>query len=200
MRVLQAREDLALDEEAPVRVGVHPSQGKELDGDALLELAVRALGEVDGAHAATAEEALEPVGADAPADHVRRPGRLGARRHAAGEVVEVVVRLLRGREERAHLGQRLRVVALAREERVAFVGGELESPGEELLRAAEALGVHQGRSGAARPPFISRKSHALAVLQSRFTVARDTPSASAVSSSVRPAKNRHSTTRAWRSL
>src|SRR5690606_5211962 len=44
--------------------------------------------------------------------------------------------------------------------------------------------------------FSSRCSHARASVQSRAAVARAMPSASAVSSSVRPAKNRHSTTRA----
>ena len=56
-----------------------------------------------------------------------------------------------------------------------------------------------GQSPSGRPPLSSRSSHSLASFQSRFTVSGDTFSASAVSSTLSPPKNRSSTTWARRS-
>src|SRR5262249_10156274 len=55
-----------------------------------------------------------------------------------------------------------------------------------------------GAPGAGGGGPISSRSHAFARIQSRWTVRVETPSASAVSSSESPAKNRHSTTRGSR--
>ena len=73
-------------------VRVHPALD-ELEGDALLELPVGALGEVHDAHAAPAQLAHHPVGAD------RTPGwvRLGRLLRRIGEAPALELHEARGR-------------------------------------------------------------------------------------------------------
>ncbi len=68
VRVLERRQHLPLDAEAPLQIGVGDGAPDDLDRDLLLELAVDALGEVDRAHPAPPELAQDPVGAEARAE------------------------------------------------------------------------------------------------------------------------------------
>jgi hypothetical protein len=63
--VVQVREDLPLLLEAAQRVGSEPIAGDQLQRDVLREAAVRALRQVDGRHAAAAEEPDDAVRPDA---------------------------------------------------------------------------------------------------------------------------------------
>src|SRR5436309_7971760 len=87
------------------------------------------------------------------------------------------------------------VVAAARREqkRVAIGAGTVQRLGAQLFNPPPAIGIAAHAS-----PFSSRRSHNLARRQSRFTVSADTASASAVSSTLKPPKNRISTTRLLR--
>jgi hypothetical protein len=96
--VLQPREDLAFAGEAQAQVRVGEAGAQQLQCDAALVQAVVAAGHPHLAHAAFAEQALEPVRADARAG--ARAGR-GQQRFAeevavAGVVVEQGLELVRG--------------------------------------------------------------------------------------------------------
>ena len=64
MFVAEAGEDLAFAIEARAQAGVGESGPQQLERDAALEQAVGAFGEPDLAHAALAQQPLQPVGAD----------------------------------------------------------------------------------------------------------------------------------------
>ncbi len=69
--MIEAGEDLAFGQEAAEDlVTIHPALD-QLEGDALLKVAVRALGEVDDAHAAVPQLADQTVGADERARSMR---------------------------------------------------------------------------------------------------------------------------------
>src|SRR5438093_11831294 len=97
-----------------------------------------------------------------------------------------------GVEEGHHLRSQPGVVGVVPEVSRALFGGQLEGGREQCLYARPAVNRHEFPS--------SRLSHAREKSQSRFTVATEMPRAWAVSSSDSPAKQRHSTTRHYRSL
>ena len=74
IRVIQLRQDLALLPEAAHYGRRVPVASDQLDGDPLSVLLVVPLGQVDGAHAAVADLAQDPVGADAATPHRLGPG------------------------------------------------------------------------------------------------------------------------------
>ena len=190
--VLQRGRDLALVSEPLQDLRARHPGAHELDGDLLLELVVGAPRQIHLAHAAVPDLLEDLVGADAltepPAGPLRR---LERRRPAgAGDVEELPVPLVR-RQQRLHLAGKRRVSGGCRRD----VGGTLdrgqrERGVEDVLGAPPVLGSHGGGGP------ISRRSHARAVRHSRLTVADDTPTTSAVSSTPRPPKNRSSTMRA----
>ena len=103
---------------------------------------------------------------------------------------EKALRLLRVREERLHLlPQRFVVAACRRHERGALARVAVERSVAEVFDAPPALGVCHRRS-----PSSSRSNQSFASRQSRLTVSGDTWSTSAVSSTLKPPKNRNSTT------
>ena len=61
-RVGQCRENLPLPQETVPQYRLIPARPQELDRHLLAYFAVRALGQIDGPHAAPPDEALEPVG------------------------------------------------------------------------------------------------------------------------------------------
>ena len=61
MRVLERREHLPLDAEAALEIRIGHRAADNLDRHLLLELAVDALGEVDGAHPAPSQLAQDPM-------------------------------------------------------------------------------------------------------------------------------------------
>src|SRR5512144_566030 len=65
--MLEVRENPALLQEPPLRLLAEQAVLDELDGDALLEVTVGALGEADDPHASFAELADDAIGADRPA-------------------------------------------------------------------------------------------------------------------------------------
>ncbi len=83
----------------------------------------------------------------------------------------------------------------SRDEPGALAGWELERTVEDLVGVGPAAQVDHGVSFS---PASAARSHARALNHSRCAVRTDTPRAAAVSSSVRPAKYRHSTTLACR--
>ncbi len=105
--VLEGSEELTLSEEALAPDGAEAIAAQQLDGDLLLQFAIDALGEVDGAHAAAAEQGQDAVGAEGIA------GRgLAAAANGGGDALEGVFEILFGAgyilEERfdltAHMG------------------------------------------------------------------------------------------------
>jgi hypothetical protein len=120
VRMLEARQDLALAQEAAQhRVRVHAAL-EELERHRLLEVTVGALGLPDLAHAAAPEKPLQAIGPDAVAWRSR--GAAGSGR--------------RGLERRAH--QRRREAADALLE-IALAGGGVG--GEQLAQCGGELGI-----------------------------------------------------------
>src|SRR6185295_2474944 len=162
----------------------------QLERDTLDERRIVAFGEIDRTHAAAAQLGEQAVGAD-PQSQDRADGKrgeIGCRGERArfdnlslpvvrrGEIADFY-------RESGGVGERLG------EPELAPFGGQFEHAGKKLLDAAPAGGVHGRQAERAR----SRASQALASAHSRFTVAFEIPSASAVSSIVRPEKKRSST-------
>ncbi len=175
VRMLEARQDLALGAEAGEQMVVRGSRPQQLDRDLLLVLVVGAGREVDGAHPALAQLALEAVrsrplsgqGLDLGFglrdgdvnDLAERPGGAGVD------------------EERLDLPPQVDVVGTdASEERAPLAGVHDLGGLEELLEPAPAFGSHSARCAS------SRCSHAFASRSSRWTVAAESPVVSAISS------------------
>ena len=200
--MLQGGEDLALVAKAAQDlVGVHATLD-QLDGDPLLELLVRAVGQVDGAHAAPADLLEYPVRAQAlagcSASLITRV-TLDCDQERSGEA--------RGRFTKHHLGlgtapekrldpaTKLRV-ALGSVGHEGFPLGRwpLQGGGEELVDFLPPLGrrgdgAHES-PGQPAAVCIEWKSQARARTQSRLIVGTDRPIASAISSKVSPPKKR----------
>src|SRR5215207_4319016 len=73
-----------------------------------------------------------------------------------------------------------------------LVGGKLERRIEDSFYLLPLVGIHNSICSSS-----SWRSHAFATRHSRLTVESDSPSTDAVSSIVKPLKNRSSTIRAW---
>ena len=120
-------------------------------------------------------------------------GRIDARRH----LEEVSGRLQRG-EQRLGLSQERSVAAaFLAQPRTSNIGWLIERFLKDDLEPCELFGGHGARSSmpGAGPPSSARLSQTRASVHCRLTVAGDTPMTSAVSSTVRPPKNRNSTIR-----
>ena len=106
--------------------------------------------------------------------------------------VEVAIRSPMAVEQALHLAQKLRVgTSLGSGEGVALGRVDVERGVEDFV---DALPAFAGHGSGLRSS--SRASQARAIVQCRFTVAGEVSIASAVSSTVRPPKNRNSTMRA----
>src|SRR5262249_50875809 len=147
-------------------------------------------GEEDGAHAAAAELANQPVRAD--------PGKLrvgGARLVKGGQrAVDLLLDEAAGcvvaRQQRRHFPPPAGVAgALIVEQRRRPAGGQRERLFEQIADRLPAGGVHAGGGDS------SRCSHASARRCSRPIVPTETFNARAVSSTLKPAKYRSSMTR-----
>src|SRR6202011_934898 len=83
------------------------------------------------------------------------------------------------------------------DERLPLRRGTLQGVGDHVLCFFPGLGIHDQVLADARsfrqPPCMRRRSHNFAVVHSLLTVAGETFSTSAISSTVRPAKYRIST-------
>jgi hypothetical protein len=143
VRVLQAGENLALlPESLPKELG---GEGKidELDGDALIELAVGPMGKIDGAHTAAADQAIKPIWADKTLGEGRIGGpgvdaRFGKRTCATG--LRLLFFFPAGFDQQPDFRGQLRIVLAARvDERGALVSGEFEGLMKDGLHAEEAL-------------------------------------------------------------
>ncbi len=200
--MLQGGEDLALVAEAAQDlVGVHATLD-QLDGDPLLELLVRAVGQVDGAHAASADLLEYPVRAQAlagcSASLVTRV-TLDCDQERSGEA--------RGRFTKHHLGlgtaleKRLDPATKLRVAPAASVTKASRSAAGRSKAAAKSWSISCHRSGGGGTGRIESpgqpaavciewKSQARARTQSRLIVGTDRPIASAISSKVSPPKKR----------
>jgi hypothetical protein len=140
--MLQRRQDLSLDAKAPLEIAIGRA-AHDLEGDLLLELAVDAVGQVDGAHPPASQLPDDPVGAEPAADagiERRRQRRRGLRRRRAERAV-----LIREREQRRDLAPQVRVAAAgAIEEPVALRPGLVQRLVEQRLDADPGLGLHKG--------------------------------------------------------
>ncbi len=188
VRMFQPCQDLALGPELPHALRIEQA-AHHLDGDLLQELVVVAFGEVDGAHAAFAEHAHQAVRTEA-FERGRRRG---------GDVVDGVLHDVGQRASRL-LGvvSLHQVVDEARELDIGRLGVDVGGAGgrrllerrfEEPLCRGPAFGGHRrgawGRRQASSvppSPVSLLRSHALAKRSSRWTVAGEMPTASAVSS------------------
>ena len=156
--MLEGGEDLPLVAEAAQDlVGVHAALD-DLERDALLELLVRALGQIDHAHAAAADLLDDAVRPDAHAGSERRvvagkAVRVQLGEERCGEGVDGVAdRLLGCRlalEELEHFAAQL-LVAVARAPYEGFALGrcDVERGGEQLVDSLPAFrgeGVHRHR-------------------------------------------------------
>src|ERR1035441_3943375 len=97
------------------------------------------------------------------------------------------------REQRSHLVAQFLVSGAFRGHKCGALGGfQFERAVEYLANATPTLGRH------VPPRRNSRDNQAFADAQSRLAVISDMPSAWALSSTLKPAKKRSSTRRAWR--
>src|SRR5262249_23224414 len=140
-------EDPALLDEAPEHVTRVEARAHELEGDLLLVRAVGPAREKDRAHPAAADLADDLPRSDAA-------GRLGilplvvpqCAEHLAHGLVDWAAAGFV--EEGIHLGAQVAVAARAREEGLALRLGQVDDLIEDLLRAAEELGLHEAMRGA----------------------------------------------------
>ena len=177
------------------RVGVARESGlQQLDGDFASQPGI--VREVDLAHAATADERHDVIGPDAAAQRPARLGVLLGRDQSCGDVHR------RTGNEIAGLGMRAQQRVHLTAQFVVAGTGDVEEAGTLLERQIECRMIELPDAlilfGGHDSPRSSRYSQARARLQSRRTVPTDTSSTCAVSSRLRPAKNRNSTTRLWR--
>ncbi len=174
VRMLQARENLALRVEAAQHgLGVHAVLD-HLDRGALLELPVVALGEVDRAHPAAADFAHHAPRAQ-PLRRAIELQKSGPRLIAAQQGFHIA----------AHIGV---TGALPLDECGAPAGFDFERVAHNLFDTFPPVRGHES----------SRRSQSRATFQSRFTVAGDSSSTAAASSIVSPPNTRNSTIRDWR--
>ncbi len=210
IRVLEIGENLTLGPEPPHdRERVHAALD-DFERDGVRKLAVGSRRQVHGPHAAAPEFSLDLVRTDPLTDDVAfglEPGALDERLKRRARIVGIERGLIEAacethrREERRDFAEQVRVArARLREERVAV--GRLESGRleDERLYAPPLLSRHTGSfrgAGVGEPVPVdsARCSHPFATAHSRSTVARETPRTTAVSSAVRPPKNRSSTMR-----
>ena len=192
VRVLQAGGELRLHEQPPSARFVEAHQtGEALQRHVPLQL--RVPGPIHDAHATPAEALSDLVSTYGLALEVAALDQLGEQR-GAERVREAVHRSGRGMrlEQGLHLRPQGVVPSASPGEEVSALRlGDLQCREEEVLDRLPSLSRHS---------LSSRLSHALAITQSRLTVAGDSERASAVSLMLMPPKNRHSTMRAWRSL
>ena len=158
-RMIQRRQHLPLLAEAAddARIQVHTAS-HELERDALVELAVVSLREVDGAHPTFADQPLDAVGADA----LRcRDDRYDVVRHErsaepGGGRVEHGVGALSGLEDRRHLAEKVGFArALPLEIRLALGRRQVEGRVEQRLDPAPPFRIGHadpGRSTASPSP------------------------------------------------
>ena len=124
VRMVEAREDLTLRSEPPIDlVGVHPALD-ELERDALLELAVRPLRQIHGAHATAPELPDNAIWANENAGHQLRVLVGVAHQERRGE-------LRRGRFQEAH--------SPARDENRLDVGAQRRVAGARFVEVAGAI-------------------------------------------------------------
>src|SRR5439155_8068998 len=116
--------------------------------------------------------------------------RQDLRRHGAHRCREKAFRFRCVHQQRFHVAsQRLVSFARGRHERRPFTRIAVERGVADLVDAPPVICLRHGSS-----PSSSRSSHSFARRQSRLTVSDETLSTSAVSSTVKPPKNRNSTT------
>ena len=148
VRMVEIGQYLALALQSEFGLGVDEPVAPELDRDLLVELVVRAAGEIDHAHAARAEQPLDPVGPDHLAFEIlgllRAEGRIDRRRDRPFDGgVDCVVRT----EQRDQVVEQFRVVtALPAEERGAPFGCQVRGAREEVLDARPAVRIEFNRS------------------------------------------------------
>jgi hypothetical protein len=128
----QGGEDLALLEEALAKHVGGEGKVDELDGELLLEVAVDAVSEIDGTHAAAAEELVEGVAVDAA----------GTGRALEGEDGDEGFFRSAGGEEGAEVGAEGSVtVATAEEQSLTAFGDDAEEIVEDLLGTVELFRI-----------------------------------------------------------
>jgi len=179
--VVEAGEDLAFLAEEVEPAGQVCAGAHELHRNLLRVLAIVALGEVDHAHAALAEQPDQTVGADVGGELGRVAGEGLGGVAEGGDGEDLTGRRLIP-EVFIHLRAKGGIPAAGAIE-IGRAGGrlQLQGGGQDLLNALPVGGVHG--LGASRT---WRRSHSRAVAHSRCTVVSETPMASAVSSAVRP--------------
>src|SRR5882724_7425179 len=194
--MLQVRENLTLTfETSKDEVGIHP-RTDQLDRNARLVMLVVAFGEIDRAHAPTAQFANQAIGSDASL----RASGCAFFEQCNDRALHLLFEKTRldfgmAREQRRHLALQLAIArALLLEPLRAFVAGKIERPLEEIAGSPPTLRSHFLSAPDFALCVISRWSHASAVRCSRPTVATEMPSACAVSSTLSPPKKRSSTT------
>ena len=211
VRVIERRGGLGFALEAAARGRVGELVGKKLDRDRPIEFGIER--PIDHTHAAGAERRLHLVHAEPKAGQDRRR-RLAQhlRCDVSGGPVQKILRARRATQKRLHFEpEAIIAAAFGLQERVTLARWSFERRVVEPLDLAPAFGVHWIVLGGdychgATPSFTRDrdpasscfKSQLRAMRQSRATVSRETSSTAAVSSTLRPAKNRSSTTRTLR--
>src|SRR6266852_5482332 len=210
-RVLKLGEHLPLGEKTAPRFDTRQPVFQQLDGDLLLKVAVRAFTQVDDAHAAFAEFAYEAVGANRLSNQHPgsveitardKQGRLFDRRAA-----EKVYWRVGCRQELVQMSPQVGIAAACLlDVPCARLGRKLDRAIENRAQVLPAGTVQRAghsyvplwRSGGRRG-WSSRYRNARAFCHSRLMVRGVTLRFRAISSSVIPPKNRHSTICARRS-
>ena len=190
VRVVQVRKDSPLGAEACQQRFSAQACVQQLDGNLLLHLAVFTHCAEHAPQAAASRLGHHAVRTDLAPDPIRRD-RIAhpAQMLRGGLLDEAVLDRIRP-EHVAHFPAQLGIVmARVRHETLAFVLRPFECVPEQLFHALPPL--RRNRRGAACAHWsrsTAQRSHARAIAHSRLTVAGEMPSASAVSSTVRPAK------------
>ena len=111
MRMHQTREKIPLAQEPCTRLGADEIGAHQLQRHALGEIAFFALGQIDAAHAAFADQAQQAISADAMPDQIdRRSIAVQALEHADGAVIENAGRSALRRQQATDFAEQIGVI------------------------------------------------------------------------------------------
>ena len=186
--VIERRRRASFRDESRLRPRIDTQRGRqELERHVTSEPLVARF--VDDAHAAGPDRLLDDVFPDRAAGPVgdRRPQQRAGRRHERCQAINHTLLFVR-EQQRFHFASEIRVGTAARvQERAALLCKAFDRLAEHILHERPAIRGRRAAVGRRTAhDCSSRFSHARAVAHSRLTVAGDTCSASAVSSTVIP--------------
>ena len=190
MRVIQCGEHpcFALETRAPFWISGE-RKGQDFDGDLAAERVV--VRTVHLTHPAHAQQGSDGVRAEALADEsmIRSIPQRGLSECWGRDAHEPLGASLLGKQRFDFTSQHAIARTGRAQKRRALTDGSFQRGVTQVLDLPPAVSGHSRW-----PPPSSRSNHSFAIFQSRLTVSREMCNASAVSSTVRPPKNRISTT------